>query len=101
MASSGNTRNPQAAGAVTRWAWLPLPVFLLAAALCLALNPHGVFQPWWLLNTLSFVFSGAISILVAYLAAQSYLAGGSGSILLLGCGMLTFGTSSTVGSIVS
>ena len=71
MTSSGNTRNPRAAGAVTRWAWLPLPVFLAATALCLALNSQGVFQPWWLLNTLSFVFSGAISILVAYLAARA------------------------------
>ena len=86
---------------LSRWAGLPLPLLLLAIALCLLFDPRGVFQPPWLLPILSFVFSGVISIAVAYLAFRSYLAGGSGSVLLLGCGMLIFGLSNMLGSLVS
>ncbi len=84
-----------------RGAWLPLPLFVLALAVCLVSNPQGVFQPWWLQAVLGAIFSGGISILVAYLAARSYLAGGTGAVLLLGCGILTFGMSNTVGSMLT
>jgi hypothetical protein len=64
-------------------------------------DPQGVFRPPRLLPVLRFVFSGMISIVVAYLAFRSYLAGGSESVLHLGCGMRTFGLSNTMGSLVS
>ena len=54
--------------ALSRWAGLPIPLLLLAIALCVMVDPRGVYQPPWLLPTLGFVFSGVISIVVAYLA---------------------------------
>jgi uncharacterized membrane protein YcfT len=52
--------------------------------------PHG-FEPALLLPLLNTLFHGIIPIYVAYIAAQSYLKGGSITVLFMGCGMLAFG----------
>ncbi len=85
-----------------RWehlAWIPIPVFLLGMAVLWLLNSKAVFEPFYLLPTLNFIFSTAISLFVAYLAGRSYLSDGAISVLLLGCGTLVFGLVSLIGSI--
>ena len=85
-------------------AFLPVfPILLLFAVtitLHLLLPRHAVpslsFEPPLLLPILNVVFLFAASGVVAYVAMVSYLSGGSLTVLLLGCGVLTLGTGSLV-----
>lgn len=85
-----------------RWkhlAWTPIPLFMVFMAALWMLNTKAVFEPSYLLPTLNFIFSTAISIFVAYLAGRSFLSDGGVSVLLLGCGTLIFGLVSLIASI--
>lgn len=73
---------------------IPLPFFILLITLFVLLDIEVVFEPPLLLPILNTVFISAISFVIAYISARSYLKGASFSVLLLGCGMLAFGLSS-------
>jgi PAS domain S-box-containing protein len=82
-----------------QWAWTPIPVFLAGMAALWLLNSKAVFEPFYLLPTLNFIFSTTVSIFVAYLAGRSFLSDGAVSVLLLGCGTLIFGLVGQIASI--
>ncbi|CAG0984391.1 two-component system, cell cycle sensor histidine kinase and response regulator CckA [Methanosarcinales archaeon] len=76
---------------------IPIPAFIVLLAVLTPLDNRAVFNPPWLLPILNTVFVFAIYLYVAYICAKSYLASGSLSIFLLGCGMLAFGSASLFG----
>lgn len=82
------------AGRVQEWAWTPLPLFVLAALIVWASGSRREFNPPFLVLALNALFAGATSFFVAHVAARNYTRSRSTSVLLLGCGALTFGTAS-------
>jgi hypothetical protein len=56
-----------------RWAWLPIPLCILASFVLWLVGDTGVFEPPYLLAILNFVFSTAVMLFIAYLAARSYI----------------------------
>jgi PAS domain S-box-containing protein len=74
-------------------------MFVAAIGFLVWIDTDATYQPRFLLPALNLVFSTGVSLVVAYLAATSYLAGGARSVLFLGCGVLSFGMSSGVGGI--
>jgi signal transduction histidine kinase/ActR/RegA family two-component response regulator len=81
---------------LARWTWLPVPLLLAATVALRAVNVQVSAEPRFLLPVLNLVFSTFVSLLVAYLAARSYLENGSAALLLLGCGMLAFAGASAI-----
>ena len=80
---------------------LPLLLFILFFVVLGAADPElrsakYVFDPPWLLFTLNTVFITGLCLLIAWLCFRSFLRGGFLNVLLLGCGVLTFGLSSFV-----
>jgi PAS domain S-box-containing protein len=78
---------------------LPLLLFILFFAILFGAGPElrsekYVFEPPWLLFTLNSVFITGLCLLIAGLCFRSFLRGGFLNVLLLGCGVLTFGLSS-------
>jgi len=74
---------------------VPLPVFIVIIAALFIAQPYTplvVFEPPLLLPILNTLFISATSFLVAYISARSYLTSGSLTPLLLGCGVLMFGS---------
>ncbi len=76
---------------VGRLPWLPIPLFAITVAALYGLNTSAAFESTTLLATLNTLFCGAVSLLVVYLAARSYLVTGARAVLFLGCGALAFG----------
>ncbi|MDQ7785144.1 MAG: PAS domain S-box protein [Desulfomonilaceae bacterium] len=72
--------------------------FVVGLTVLAVLNLQTVYEPELLLPLLSTVFGGFIPILVAYVAAKTYLEGGSRTALAMGCGMLVYGLGMVVGS---
>ena len=80
---------------------LPVLLFILFYAILFGAGPElrsakYVFEPPWLLFTLNAVFITGLCLLIAWLCFRSFLHGGFLNVLLLGCGVLTFGLSSFV-----
>ncbi|MFO7652922.1 MAG: response regulator [Candidatus Krumholzibacteriia bacterium] len=73
-------------------AWLAVPGFLVVMAVLHRLDAQVTVEPAYLLPILNFVFGTAVSLFVAFLAARSYTAGGCVPVLLLGTGMLIYGS---------
>ena len=77
---------------VTRWAWAPAPVLLLAIFLLWAADWRTAYiAPPQVLLPLQFVFMTLVSVAVGYLASRTFLADGSSGLLLLVCGALAWG----------
>ena len=81
---------------LTRYlALIPVPVLIVLIIIFGLLHPSaGVIEPSYLFPILNTVFLFLVSCVVAYVAMRSYLATGSSPILLLGTGVLVFGTGS-------
>ena len=79
---------------IARLAWLPVPILLVVALLLRRLEPAWVYEPRYLVLVLSTTFSTGAGLLVAYLAARSYLRNGSAALLLMGGGMLVYALAS-------
>jgi len=80
---------------------LPVLLLVLFFAILFAASPElrsskYVFDPPWLLFAMNTVFTTGLCLLIAWLSFRSFLRGGFLNILLLGCGVLTFGLSSFV-----
>jgi PAS domain S-box-containing protein len=71
--------------------WLPLILFMLAVVVLHALGPYSVRENAVLITALNTLFVVAPALVVAFLAARSYMLDGSFSVLLLGAGTLVFG----------
>ena len=57
-------------------AWLPIPIFLLAAMVLFARHITATFEVPMLLATLNTLFYSAVSLLIVLLAARSYRSSG-------------------------
>lgn len=80
---------------------VPLLLFILFFVILDASGPElrsakYAFESPWLLFTLNTVFIAGLGLLIAWLCFRSYLRGGFLNILMLGCGVLTYGLSSFV-----
>ncbi|MBZ0173727.1 MAG: PAS domain S-box protein [Candidatus Methanoperedens sp.] len=76
---------------------ISIPAFIVLLAILTPFDNRVLSEPLWLLPILNTVFIFVIYLSVAYICAKSYLASGSPSIFLLGCGMLAFGSASLLG----
>ncbi len=70
---------------LTRLAWIPIPVLLVAMAILWAGDLRTAYETPRLLMTLNFVFSTVASLFVAYLIGRSFLVRGRPGLLMLGC----------------
>ncbi len=82
-----------------RYAWVPIPVFLVLIGTLWRAEMTVVWEPAFLLTTMNFVFSTAVSIFVSYLAALSFSRNASFTVLMLGCGTLFFGIVSLIAAV--
>jgi PAS domain S-box-containing protein len=83
-----NTKTP-----LRLWlALVPIPALIVSmAAIYFVVKPTVFFEPAWLLPITNALFVTAVCFIVAYVAMKNYLATGRIQILLLGCGLLSFG----------
>lgn len=73
-----------------------IPVFIVIILTLFILDIKAVFEPRLLLPILNMLFVSVVSFVVAYISARCYLTMGLVKILLLGCGVLTFGAGNLV-----
>jgi PAS domain-containing protein len=77
--------------------WLSLPILFLLIILCLySLNSSETYQSPRLAFLLGFVFMTFGGVLIAFLAARSFLSQSMPSLLMLGCGALILASGSVV-----
>ena len=81
---------------LSRWAWLPIPVLVAALGVFWAADWQGSHESVYLLLTLNIVFSLLVCLVVAYLAARSFLVRSTPGLLLLGCGVVIWGPAGVV-----
>jgi len=82
---------------LSRWLGaIAIPAFIVIILTLAILNITAAFEPPLLLPILNMVFVAAVSFAVAYISARCYLTMGLPNILLLGCGVLTFGAGNLV-----
>ena len=87
---------------LARLAAIPILLFIVAIGILYWLDIKTVAENEELLTLFNLLFSSSMTLLVAYLAARSYLAEGSRALLLLGCSMLVIGlTTALVGPVGS
>lgn len=80
---------------------IPVPLFIVLLVILAILDVEAAFEFPILLFILNTVFISLVGIIVAYLAARSYLQTGLRNLFLLGCGALVFGaTSFAAGAII-
>ena len=79
-----------------RWAWLPIPAFLIAMGVLWSVNEGQPHESVRLLLIMNFVFSVMASALVAYLLGRSFQARGALGLLVLGCGVIMWGSAGFV-----
>lgn len=70
------------------WTWLPILAFPILILLLWTISNQTRYEPPFLLPILNGLFVTLASILIALLAARTWLAGGSGGLLAMGAGML-------------
>jgi PAS domain S-box-containing protein len=84
-----------------RLAWMPVAALLLAMIALWLTDPHISFESYFLVLVLNFLFSTLASLYIAYLIGRSFLARGSLGLLLLGCGVVTWGAAGVMANVVS
>jgi PAS domain S-box-containing protein len=72
----------------------PVPLLIVLAAVFYGANVGGVRESAGLLTAFNTLFTTAASFVIAYLAARTYLAGGSGAYVMLGAGGVALGVGS-------
>ena len=88
-------------GLLTKWAWLPVPFFLVLVAVLWVMHLPGSYDSPLLVMTLNGIFSTITSALIALLVARSYMVQSTPSLLLLGCGVIIWGCAGFVSNAVS
>ncbi len=84
-------------GAVARGVGaIAVPIFVAIIVVLAILDIKAVFEPPLLLPVLNTLFVSVVSFAVAYISAKCYLTTGLPNVLLLGCGVLTFGTANLI-----
>ena len=79
------------------FAWLPIPVLLVAIGILWAADLPGSYESPFLLMALNLLFSTLVSGFIAYLVGRSFLVRGAPGLLMLGCGVVTWGAAGLVG----
>jgi PAS domain S-box-containing protein len=92
-------RMKQSASGTFRFAWLSIPIFLALVGFLWLADIKIVLEPPYLFPLLNFIFATAVSVFVAYLASISFARNASMTALMLGSGMLFFGTTSFMAAI--
>jgi len=80
----------------SRLAWLPIPVLLAAIIVLWAADLRGSRDSAYLMMALNLVFSALVSLFIAYLIARSFLVRSTPGLLLLGCGVVIWGSAGAV-----
>lgn len=75
---------------------IAVPIFVAIIVALAILDIKAVFEPPLLLPVLNTLFVSIVSFAVAYISAKCYLTTGLPNVLLLGCGVLTFGTANLI-----
>lgn len=75
---------------------IAVPIFVAIIVVLAILDIKAVFEPPLLLPVLNTLFVSVVSFAVAYISAKCYLTTGLPNVLLLGCGVLTFGTANLI-----
>jgi PAS domain S-box-containing protein len=89
------------ASRAARWAWLPVPVLLVAMVALWAADMRTSYGSPALVTTLNFTFATLASLAVAFLIGRSFRAQPEPGMLLVGCGMLVWGVGSLVAAAVA
>ncbi len=89
------------AGRPTRFAWLPVPLLLVAILVCRLAGLREDYPYDKLRLTLSIIFYTAVSLPTLVLIGRSFLKSGKPALLLLECGVALWSLSGTVGDAVS
>ncbi|HEY3347205.1 MAG TPA: PAS domain S-box protein [Nitrospirota bacterium] len=84
-----------------KFAWLPIPVFIVIIAALWAADIREAYESPYLLTALSIVFSTLVYFGAAYLIGRAFLIRGLPGLLVLGCGLLGRGIAGTVGITLS
>jgi PAS domain S-box-containing protein len=82
-------------------AWALLAALLLAMIGLRITNPPIFFESNLLVLVLNFLFSTLVSLYIAYLIGRIFLARGSLGLLLLGCGIVSWGAAGVVANVAS
>lgn len=75
---------------------ITVPIFVAIIVVLAILDIKAVFEPPLLLPALNTLFVSLASFAIAYISAKCYLTTGLPNVLLLGCGVLTFGTANLI-----
>ncbi|MGE5237228.1 MAG: DUF4118 domain-containing protein, partial [Chloroflexota bacterium] len=86
---------------LSRLAWLPVPVFLVAIGALWAANLRSSYGPFHLITVLDFAFFTLPSLAVAFLIGRGFLVKPGPGMLGLGCGVLIWGVGSPVAPLVA
>jgi PAS domain S-box-containing protein len=81
---------------LTRLEWLPVAMLFLTICILALLHIDAIWLPPGLFPALNITFLSIVSLVVAALAARSYVVRKSVGVLLLGCGVLTLGLGSMI-----
>ena len=90
-----------AGGKLTRLAWLPIPLLLLAILICRWFGIRQDYPHDTLRLILSVIFYTAFSVTTLVLIGRSFLKSGKPGLLLLECGVFLWSLSGTIGDAVS
>jgi signal transduction histidine kinase len=80
---------------------LPIPLFLAAILVLRAVDLPGSYDSVFLVIALNVAFGALVSLFVAYLIANSFLVCGTPGLLLLGCGVVLWGTAGVLGTVAA
>jgi len=97
---AGNTSDPSAMRR-RLVAWGPVVGLLLAMLVLRVANLQASYESQFLVVACNFVFSTLASVFIAYLAGQSFLVRGAPAVLLLGCGVVAWGSAGLVANFIS
>ena len=78
-------------GWIVRYAWMPIPVFIVIIIGLEISGQNPVFENNFLVLILNLVFATTISLLIVYLINRSFLVSGRIGLLLINCGVLLWG----------
>lgn len=91
---------PEDNGHLNRLVWLPIPILIAAMGVLWALGPQTEYANSGLAMLLNFLTRTLASIFIVYLAGRSFLLRGEPGLLLLGCGVAVWGSSSFITSAI-
>ena len=78
-------------------AWFSIPLILVTLLLLWGADLQTAYERPYLLMSLNFLFSVLASLFIAYLIARSFLVRSTAGLLLIGCGVVIWGTAAFVG----